>query len=106
MDAIDLVKEHFAALGTKIIEVPEWKLKIHATPVTIAEKARLYKKGGTDLEVLVDVLIMKAADGDGKPLFTLEHKAALLTKASSVVIGRIANEILDESAPRVAELKN
>ena len=41
MDAIDLVREHFASLGTKKIEVPEWKLTIHATPVTLAEKARL-----------------------------------------------------------------
>ena len=37
MEAIDLVREHFASLGTRKIDVPEWKLVVHASPVTLGE---------------------------------------------------------------------
>jgi len=107
MDAIDLVREHFASLGTKKIEVPEWKLMIHVTPVTLAEKARLYKKSReSDMELLVDILLMKATSEDGKKLFTIEDKAVLLNRADSNVLARVANAILADDAPKAEELKN
>ena len=107
MDAIDLVREHFASLGTKKIEVPEWKLTIHATPVTLAEKARLYTKSReSDMELLVDILLMKATSEDGKKLFTIEDKATLLNRADSNVLARVANAILADDAPKAEELKN
>ncbi len=107
MDAIDLVREHFASLGTRKIEVPEWKLTIYATPVTLAEKNRLYRKSKeSDMELLADVLIMKAQNDKGEKLFTIEHKATLLNKADSNVLARTANMILAADSPDVAELKN
>lgn len=107
MDAIDLVREHFASLGTRKIEVPEWKLTVYAAPVTLAEKNRLYKKSReSDMELLVDLLIMKATDANGQKLFTLEHKPTLLNKADSNVVARVANAILADEAPKADELKN
>lgn len=107
MDPIDLVREHFVSLGTRKIEVPEWKLTIYAAPVTLAEKNRLYKKSKeSDMELLVDLLIMKATDANGQKLFTLEHKPTLLNKADSNVVGRVANAILADEAPKADELKN
>jgi hypothetical protein len=107
MDPIDLVREHFASLGTRKIEVPEWKLTVYAAPVTLAEKNRLYKKSKeSDMELLVDLLIMKATDVNGQKLFTLEHKPTLLNKADSNVVGRVANAILADEAPKADELKN
>jgi hypothetical protein len=107
MDAIDLVREHFAALGTRSIEIPEWKLTIYSTPVTLAEKNRLYRKAKeSDMELLVDVLILKATDKDGNKLFTADHKMTLLHKADSNLIARAANFILSEAAPSVDDLKN
>jgi hypothetical protein len=107
MDAIDLVREHFASLGTRKIEVPEWKLTVYAAPVTLAEKNRLYKKSKeSDMELLVDLLIMKATDANGQKLFTVEHKPTLLNKADSNVVGRVANAILADEAPKADELKN
>jgi hypothetical protein len=107
MDAIDLVREHFASLGTKTIEVPEWKLTIYATPVTLSEKNKLYRKSrDNDMELLVDVLILKATDAEGKKLFDIDHKPTLLNKADSNVIARIANSIISTEAPTVEELKN
>jgi hypothetical protein len=104
---IDLVREHFASLGTKRIEVPEWKLTVFSTPVTLAEKNRLYRKSReNDMELLVDVLVMKATNANGEKLFTIEDRPTLLTKADSNVIGRVANAILADESPKVEELKN
>lgn len=107
MDAIDLVREHFASLGTKRIEVPEWKLVIHSTPVTLAEKNKLYRKSReNDMELLVDLLIMKATNEQGEKLFNIDHKITLLNKADSGVVARVANAILSDEAPKFDELKN
>ena len=107
MEAIDLVREHFSSLGTKAIEVPEWKLIIHSTPVTLAEKNKLYKKSReSDMELLVDVLIMKATDEKGERLFNIDHRLTLLNKADSNVIARVANAILSDDAPKADQIKN
>jgi hypothetical protein len=105
--AIDLVREHFASIGNRTIEVPEWKLTIHAAPVTLSEKNRLYRKAkDSDMELLVDVLILKATDEKGEKLFRPEDKIVLLNGASSNVVARVANAILAESAPSADDLKN
>jgi hypothetical protein len=107
MEAIDLVREHFNSLGTKRIEVPEWKLVIYSAPMTLAEKNRVYKKSvASDMDLLVDILIMKATDEAGKKLFTIEHRPTLLNKADSNVVARVANEIISSDSPKVDELKN
>lgn len=107
MEAIDLVRDHFSSLGTKVIEVPEWKLTIHSTPVTLAEKNKLYKKSReSDMELLVDVLIMKATDEKGEKLFNIDHRLTLLNKADSNVIARVANAILSDDAPKADSIKN
>jgi hypothetical protein len=105
--AIDLVRDHFASLGTKRIEVPEWKITVFSAPVTLSEKSRLYKKSqASEMELLVDIIIMKATDENGEKLFTIDNKITFLNKADSNVIGRLANAILSEDAPKVDELKN
>jgi hypothetical protein len=107
MDAIDLVREHFNSLGTKRIEVPEWKLVVYSTPVTLGEKNKLYKKSvESNMELLVDILILKATNEQGEKLFTIEHKPTLLNKADSNVVARVANAILSDDAPRADDLKN
>lgn len=107
MEAIDLVRDHFSSLGTKAIEVPEWKLTIYSTPVTLAEKNKLYKKSReSDMELLVDVLIMKATDEKGEKLFNIDHRLTLLNKADSNVIARVANAILSDDAPKADQIKN
>ena len=107
MDAIDLVREHFASLGTKRIEVPEWKLTIFSTPVTLAEKNKLYRKSReNDMELLVDVLIAKATNEKGGKLFDVDHRLTLLNKADSNIIARVANAILSDEAPKADDLKN
>ena len=107
MDAIDLVREHFASIGLKRIEVPEWKLTVFAAPMTLAEKNKLYKKSReNDMELLVDILILKACNEQGEKLFNIDNRLVLLNKADSNVVARVANAILSDDAPKADELKN
>ncbi len=107
-EATDRIRAHFQALGVREIIVPEWGSTIYSTPVTLAERHRIYAnaKSENDYEVLAKILITKAQDKDGKPLFTAEDRAVLLQKADSAVLIRVAAEIMSSAAPPVAELKN
>ncbi len=58
------------------------------------------------MELLVDILLMKATSEDGKKLFTIEDKATLLNRADYNVLARVANAILADDAPKAEELKN
>jgi hypothetical protein len=107
-EALDRIKSHFDSLGVREIIVPEWGFSVFSTPVTVFERHRIYNgsKGENDYEVLVKILITKAQDKDGKKLFGLEDKAALLQRADSAVLIRVAAEIMNSAAPPLAELKN
>ena len=96
MKAIEKAIEHFKNRETKVIDVSEWgDLQIFVEPITLKEKQKLYKNSKQDeLGVLVDALIMKAKDGEGNKLFTLEDKLKLLNSADPDVIARIAEQIL------------
>lgn len=104
----DKIKAHFEALGTREIPVPEWGITIYTTPVTVAERARIYGQGAksNDQDFVARILVTKAKDRDGKPLFTLEDQAVLLQKADSGVLIRVAAAIMNGDSPPAAELKN
>jgi hypothetical protein len=106
--AIDRVRAHFDALGTRKIEVPEWGLAVYSSPVTIEERKRIYRNEAEadSFAICVEILLVKAKDADGKPLFQLEDKAPLLRHADSAVVVRVAAAIMASDAPDVAELKN
>lgn len=111
---IDRVRAHFDAKEEKIIEVPEWgdgdhPLFIHATPLTLAQKNRLYKMAkDDDLGLMVEVLIMKAKDAQGNNLFSRADKPDLMRSCDPDVLMRIANSIMgsDEDSSFEATEKN
>lgn len=111
-EALAKIAAHFDAIGTRKIVVPEWNLEIFTSPVTLAERSRIYadNRGDNDYGTLVKILITKARDADGKPLFTLADKATLLQRADSNVLIRVAAEIMSGAAttepPGVDDLKN
>jgi hypothetical protein len=102
MSVLDKAKEHFKSLEVKTIEVPEWGLVgdecIYAKPFTLAEKKKLFKTTTeSDVSVLADVLIMKAMDKKGEPMFTLKDKLDLMHGVDADVLSRVANEIITPS---------
>ena len=117
MSVIDRVKSHFETLQTLIIEVPEWKDEagnpsvFYSEPLTLEEKNIIFKKSNNfqDLNVLVDLLIMKLQvkdeKGELKKAFKLEDKFELRRNADSNVIATISNKILADSSIEEAEKK-
>ena len=109
-DVLSRITAHFDSLGVREIHVPEWDVTFYVTPVTVAERQRIYgagKVGDNDFELLVRILIEKARDKDGKKVFTIADKPALLQRADSAVLVRVAGEILSGGEPpKGDELKN
>ena len=117
MSVIDRVKTHFETLQTITIEVDEWKDEhgnpsvFYSEPLTLEEKNIIFKKSNNfqDLNVLVDLLIMKLMvkddKGEMKKAFEVEDKFALRKKADSNVIATVANKILLDTSYEEAEKK-
>lgn len=99
IDYFDGIREHFDALETKVIEVPEWGLvgekAIYSKPFNMLEKQRIFKGAtNTDLMVLIDVIITKALTKDGNKMFDDTQKMAFRTKADTDVISDVATKIM------------
>lgn len=98
---IDQITAHFSTKEEKIIEVPEWgnedgSLYIYCSPLTLAQKNRLYKMAkDDDLGLMVEALIMKARDNEGNPLFSRADKPDLMRSCDPEVLIRVANNIMD-----------
>jgi len=99
IDYFDGVREHFSTLETQIIEVPEWGLvgdkAIYCKPFNMLEKQKIFKgASGSDLIVLIDVIIEKALTKDGDKMFNATHVLAFKTKADTNVIADVATKIM------------
>ena len=108
MTAIEAAVEHYRSLGTKFIDVPEWgepdkPFRVYWKPLTVGERGKLLRDGLDGKGSDADVLIMKALDGDGKKLFTIEHKEPLLRETDATVVTRIASAILGHIGPEELE---
>jgi len=110
IDYFDGVREHFSTLETKIIEVPEWGLvgdkAIYCKPFNMLEKQKIFKgASGTDLIVLIDVIIEKALTKDGDKMFNASHGLAFKTKADTNVIADVATKIMGTGNDDIDENK-
>ena len=94
MSAIDKVGEYFDNQDRGHIHVEEWDLDIYWSPMTIGEIGRIERiSKGNNAQILIECLVLKAEDADGKKLFTLEDKAKLKRKGDPGIMGRIVQQI-------------
>jgi len=107
---IDRARLHFSASEQRHVEVPEWgdegaPLVVYFTPLTLSEKQLIVNRSQAEGSVAAQahVLVMKARHADGKPMFDLEDKRALLTSVAPAVVERIAETILASATPEDAE---
>ena len=92
------------ALQRKQIEVVEWgeedqPLIIYCGPITAGDIDKLQRKhkdflSNMTITGMIDLIIAKAEDADGKRLFTLEDKMYLM-KESVALISDIAAKMFD-----------
>ena len=102
------IKGHFAeklAGGLQKISVPEWKTDIYykaAYPFATETKIIALQQQGKTVEALVESLITKALDPEGKPMFHNADKVTLMNEADPTVLLRVCGELNNA----VAEYEN
>ena len=107
-NVITNIKGHFAeklAGGLQKISVPEWKTDIFykaAYPFATETKIIALQQQGKTVEALVESLITKALDPDGKPMFHNADKVTLMNEADPTVLLRVCGELNNA----VAEYEN
>lgn len=98
---IDRARLHFRADERRQVVVPEWgdesgPLIVYFAPVTLADKAKLQARMRDESlqSMWAMTLIMKAQNKDGKSIFSLDDKRALMHSVSPEVVERVAGKIL------------
>lgn len=101
-------KAHYQGLERKRILVPEWgeggkPLVVTATALTVADRRRIYRADGSGREpdpatIVMRAVLLKACDDKGVRLFDEMDEHALLHEIDSMVVARIAKEILGDAA--------
>lgn len=96
MSVLENVKSHYKSkLSGELskMSVPEWKTDIfykQAHPFAVESKIIELQQAGKTVEALVESIILKALDPDGKPIFSKFDKNALMHEADPNVLMRIA----------------
>ena len=83
------VTDEFDVKPIRQIEVKKWAeadgspLKVFIKPLTLREKSQFIKdvRKFDELQAYVKIIIAKALDAQGKPLFTIKDEPLLLTRA-------------------------
>lgn len=101
-------KEQLSA-GLQSVEVPEWKTTIYFKPTSsfaVEQKIIALHAKGELVEALVETLLAKALDEEGKRLFKMADKPVLMNEVSPDVIIRIAAAINAGKEQAEAEVGN
>lgn len=112
MSVIENITGHFKEKlsgGLNKITVPEWKTDIYfksTYPFAVESKIIALQQQGKTVEALVESLIVKALDPEGKPLFSKFDKNALMNEADPEVLLRVAGELNNAIVDSEAVAKN
>lgn len=93
------IAQHYqSAIGGEMtkISIPEWDMDVYCRKTyPFREEARIIElqAQGKTVEALVESLIVKALDKDGKKIFTSADRISLMNEADPAVIIRIVGEI-------------
>ena len=112
MSVLNNATKHFKeqlTSGLKSIEVPEWETTIYfkpATPFAVEQKIIALHAKGELVEALVETLLAKALDEDGKRVFKPADKPVLMNEVDPNIIIRIATVMNGGREEAQAELGN
>jgi hypothetical protein len=102
MSILDRAKAHFDKQGITEIVVPEWADEkgeatvIYSKPLTLAEKKKLIKFAKEDdIEFVARLIIMKALDKTGEPVFDISDRISLLNSVDPNILSRIAGKMTE-----------
>ena len=112
MSVMGNIKKHYQdqlAGGLNKIVVPEWQTDIYykATyPFAVESRILQLQQNGQTVEALVESLIQKALDPDGKPMFKKKKKNALMNEADPKVLLKVCGELNNATSEYEAIEKN
>jgi pseudouridine-5'-phosphate glycosidase len=99
MKTLEKISQHYQkaiAGDMEKIEVPEWDMEIYCRrtyPFKDEAKVIELQAQGKTVEALVESLIVKALDKDGKKIFREADRINLMNEADPAVIIKIAGQI-------------
>jgi len=103
-DALEILRAHFGAQRRKRLTVPGGVLELWASPMTLADHAEMAKHIGNAAVFCAELLMRKATDAKGNPVFSGPlARASLINGVQADVLNDLANQILD-GGPGPAEL--
>lgn len=104
-DVMDKIRSHYRETVSgelKMIEVPEWGMEFYykrGTNFQLESKVMELQNAGKTAEALVQVLINRCLDEEGKRVFNEHNKADLMRNADPKVLLKIVSQINDEDDP-------
>jgi len=99
MSILDKATAHYKAQlsgSLQSFEVPEWETTIYFKGITsMADEQRVLKlhSEGKLAEALVESIISKACDVDGKKLFKSADRVTLMHETDPVILMKVAGEL-------------
>jgi hypothetical protein len=99
MSLRDNIKGHFKAKVSgelRKMTIDEWSTDIHyksAYSFAVESKIINLQQQGKTVEALVESILLKALDPDGKPLFQNSDRNMLMYEADPTVLLRVATEL-------------
>lgn len=101
-NVMDKIKSHYRETISgelKTIEVPEWDMTMYykrGTNFQTESKVMELQNAGKTAEALVQVMINRCLDADGKRLFNEHNKVELMRSADPKILLQIVSQINDE----------
>lgn len=103
-EILDRAKAHFTSLGRQQMDVAEWGVTVYWTPLTLHQKRKLISPDHPPDELLpARVVIEKAQDIGGKPMFSIDDYEDLIHRVDQVVLTRLATAMMSVPTPGEAE---
>jgi len=90
------------------VHVPEWQMDIYyKSSNTLKEQQGIIQQAqkGNTVEALVESLIMKARDKDGKKIFKPADKTVFMNEADPEVVIRVVGEMNNVDIEQVGEVE-
>ena len=111
LSAIQKAQQHYQSKLTgdlKHYRCEEWELDVYYRDITtLKQEAKIveYAQQNKSIEALVETIIQKSLDKDGKPLFNQFDKPALMNEADPVVVMHIARVLNNVVVPTLDEVE-
>jgi hypothetical protein len=108
---IDQITKHFRAkLSGNLSKhhVEEWNMDVYYRPITtLKQEAKIVELSsqGKSVEALVETIIQKALDAEGKPLFKPLDKTVLMNEADPKIVLDLARVLNGSDLPDIEEVE-